>query len=441
MRHHEQRNRIVIGLGFGDEAKGSTVDYLCSLGGVSSVVRFNGGGQAAHNVIVDGKHHTFRQFGSGTLAGVPTFLSRFFLINPWQLAAESEDLGELGVVDPLGLITVSPDALVVTPVHIAANRSREDLRGADRHGSCGLGIGETVWYDLAARQGLAAGETLFDIMAMLPAAEPALRVKDCFDPQTLRDRLMALTAFYAPLIGESRHGHPTVREMSLDLMDFIRAVKVRDDAGHISALAVDGSLVFEGAQGVLLDEWRGFHPHTTWSSTLPLNAQALLAEAGQQRAEVVGVLRAYGTRHGAGPFPTEDPALKAALPEPHNGEGRYQGAWRTGHLDLVALRYAAEVCREHGGLDALALTHLDTLAAQEGNVRVALRYDGIAEPFPLGDYRDLAHQEKLRMSAQTAVPVLEPLIAAEVLGLVQDVLGAPVRIVAHGPRREDRRTP
>lgn len=441
MSRQEQRHRIVVGLGFGDEAKGSTVDYLCSLGGVSSVIRFNGGGQAAHNVIVYGKHHTFRQFCSGTLAGVPTFLSSFFLLNPWHLAAESEALAALGVVDPLGLVTVSPEALVVTPVHIAANRTREDLRGAGRHGSCGLGIGETAWYDLATRQGLAAGETLFDIMATVQTTAPALRVKDCFDPQTLRDRLMALTAFYAPLIAEGGHEHPTVREMALDLIEFVGAVQVRDDAAHIGAMAQEGSLVFEGAQGVLLDEWRGFHPHTTWSSTLPSNAQMLLAKAGQPRAEVIGVLRAYGTRHGAGPFPTEDPALETALPEPHNGEGRYQGAWRIGHLDLVALRYAAEACREHGGLDALALTHLDTLAAGEGKVKVALRYDGIAEPFPLGDYQDLVHQEKLMLSAQAAAPVLEPLTAAEVVGLVEHVLGAPVCTVAHGPRREDRRTP
>lgn len=438
MNPNGQRHKIVVGLGFGDEAKGSTVDYLCSLGPVSSVVRFNGGSQAAHNVIAAGRHHTFRQFGSGTFAGAPTFLSRYSLINPWHLAEESGDLAALGVDDPLGLVTVSPEALVVTPVHIAANRIREELRGTDRHGSCGLGIGETVWYDLAARQGLAAGETLFDITATQSIHGPALRVKDCFDPKILRDRLLALTAFYAPLIARGGHEHPTVREMALDLMAFARAVQVRDDAEHLAAMAQEGPLVFEGAQGVLLDEWRGFHPHTTWSTTLPSNAQELLLEAGQPQAEVIGVLRAYATRHGAGPFPTEDPAL-AALPEPHNGEGRYQGSWRAGHLDLVALRYAADVCRRHGGLDALALTHLDTVAAQ-GMVKVAVSYEGIAEPFPLGDHRDLRHQEKLTLVARDAAPVLEPLTMQEVVGLVEDVLKAPVSIVADGPRREDRRT-
>ena len=434
-----QHHTIVVGLGFGDEGKGSTVDYLCSLGGVSCVVRFNGGGQAAHSVTADGVHHTFRQFGAGTLAGVPTYLSRYVLVNPWHLAAESEDLAALGVAEPLSLLTVSPDALVVTPVHIAANRTREELRGRGRHGSCGLGIGEAAWYDLAARRRLASGEALFDITVTAAAPEPALRVRDCFDPQTLRTRLMALAAFYAPLIASGDHSHPTVRGMALDLIEFARAVRVRDDAGHLASAAGGGSLVFEGAQGVLLDEWRGFHPHTTWSTTLPANAQALLSDAGQPRGEVVGVLRTYATRHGEGPLPTEDPDLAAVLPEPHNSGGGYQGPWRVGHLDLVALRYAAQACRARGGgLDALALTHADSLTAHEGELKVALRYEGSAEPFPLGPARDLRHQEKLTQTARAASPVLEPLTAETVVGIVREALGAPVRTVAWGQCRGDR---
>ena len=82
---------IVVGLGFGDEAKGATVDFLCAQDDVAGVVRFNGGAQAAHNVVADGRHHTFRQFGSGTLSGVPTFLSRYCLVEPIGLAGEAED--------------------------------------------------------------------------------------------------------------------------------------------------------------------------------------------------------------------------------------------------------------------------------------------------------------------------------------------------------------
>ena len=122
------------------------------------------------------------------------------------------------------------------------------------------------------------------------------------------------------------------------------------DGSHLADLLRAGPVVFEGAQGVLLDEWRGFHPYTTWSTTTFANAEQLLAEAGQQAIRL-GVTRCYAPRHGPGPLVTEDPILD--LPEPHNGRGAWQGPFRTGHLDAVALRYAIEVA---GGVDALAVT-------------------------------------------------------------------------------------
>src|SRR5687768_225602 len=131
----------VVGLGYGDEGKGTVVDYLTRKHTAHTVVRFNGGAQAAHNVVTpDGKHHTFAQFGSGTLAGARTHLSRFMLVNPLDLFNEARHLESLGIADPLQLVTISPDALVTTPLHVAANLIRE-LQ--NQHGSCGKGIGET----------------------------------------------------------------------------------------------------------------------------------------------------------------------------------------------------------------------------------------------------------------------------------------------------------
>lgn len=132
------------------------------------------------------------------------------------------------------------------------------------------------------------------------------------------------------------------------------------DGAHLARVLRTGSVVFEGAQGVLLDEWHGFHPYTTWSTTTFANAEALLAESGRScPARRLGVVRAYTTRHGPGPHMTEDRELAALLPEPHNGTGAWQGAFRVGHFDAVAHAYAVEVC---GGVDALALTHLDAPA-------------------------------------------------------------------------------
>ncbi|NUP38314.1 MAG: adenylosuccinate synthetase, partial [Streptomyces sp.] len=140
---------VVVDLGFGDAGKGATVDRLCRGGGVTAVVRFNGGAQAAHNVVTpDGRHHTFAQFGSGTLHGVPTHLSRFTVVDPLALAAEADHLRGLGVPDPYGLLTVDREAPLATPYHAAANRLREQARGAARHGSCGMGVGEAARYAL-----------------------------------------------------------------------------------------------------------------------------------------------------------------------------------------------------------------------------------------------------------------------------------------------------
>ena len=140
---------VVAGLGFGDEGKGTTVDWLVRRHESALVVRYNGGAQAAHNVVLpDGRHHTFSQFGSGTLAGAETFLSRYMLVNPSAMLNEAAGLAGLGVVDPLSRVHVDEDALITTPFHIAANRAREQARGDGRHGSCGMGIRETILFPL-----------------------------------------------------------------------------------------------------------------------------------------------------------------------------------------------------------------------------------------------------------------------------------------------------
>jgi adenylosuccinate synthase len=321
---------IVVDLGYGDAGKGTVVDWLTSpaMGGepVGAVVRFNGGAQAGHNVVTpDGRHHTFAQFGSGTLHGVPTHLSRFMLVEPLALAGEAKHLAALGVPDPLALLTIDRRALVTTPYHAAANRARETARGSARHGSCGVGIGETMAFALAH-------------------PDDALRVGDCAAPAALRRKLRRLQEHYLDQFGALHSLRtPTRGALAGAYRAFAERVWLVDET-YLPALLGRRPVVFEGAQGVLLDEWRGFHPYTTWSTTTFDNAEALLAEAGQAgSAQRLGVTRPYLTRHGAGPFVTEDAALAAALPEPHNGTGTWQGPFRVGHLDLVALRYAVEV--------------------------------------------------------------------------------------------------
>ncbi|TDC89466.1 adenylosuccinate synthetase [Actinomadura sp. 7K507] len=410
---------IVVDLGFGDAGKGTVVDHLCSAASgttspVVAVVRFNGGAQAAHNVVTaDGRHHTFAQFGSGTFTpGVRTHLSRFMLVDPLALASEADHLRALGVRDALDRLTADRDALLTTPYHRAANRARESARGADRHGSCGMGIGETASYALAHGG--------------------APRVGDCLSPARLRRRLAALHDWYRDTF-PSGGDVPDVDACAGAFTAFAeRVATVGGD--HLHGLLRTGDVVFEGAQGVLLDEWHGFHPYTTWSTTTFANAETLLAEAGEPAARL-GVLRAYATRHGPGPFVTEDPVLTADLPEPHNGAGRWQGAFRAGHLDAVALRYALDVA---GGADGLAVTHLDVAGARP-DLRACLAYEmdgeraGRLETGP----PDLDRQAALTRRLLRARPVYAPLgRAAET---IEDVLRTPVVLRSHGPSAADKR--
>src|SRR5919198_6502476 len=137
---------LLVDLTYGDAAKGATVDFLARREPVHTVVRFNGGPQAGHNVVTpDGRHHTFAQFGSASFVpGVLTYLSRFVLVNPLNAFREAAHLRAVGAADAFDRLVVHPDCLVITPYHVAANRLREIARGAGRHGSCGMGIGETV---------------------------------------------------------------------------------------------------------------------------------------------------------------------------------------------------------------------------------------------------------------------------------------------------------
>jgi adenylosuccinate synthase len=425
---------VVVGLGFGDEGKGSVVDALCRDGSVTAVVRFNGGAQAAHNVVAGERHHTFSQFGSGTLSGTPTLLSRHVLVEPIALATEARELAALGVPDPLSLVSVDAAALLTTPIHVAANRAREDARGAGRHGSCGRGIGETVWYSLAARRGAGPGDVVEDQVVPHPPGTPPT-VGDCGDPARLRRRLDDLARFYEPLIAGSEHGFPAVEELVSLYRDFAGAVRTVS-GDEVGRRADRGRLVFEGAQGVLLDQWRGFHPHTTWSTVTPDVARGLL---GARRATVLGVTRTYQTRHGAGPLPTEDAGVLDRFPEAHNGTGRYQGAWRAGHLDEVLLRYATAAC---GGVDALAVTHLDRVASGLA-VATAHRTPSGADltGLPLGPAGALRHQRELTESLSRCTPLLEelPRDPDAVVDRLETLLDAPVLLTGTGPDRADHR--
>ncbi len=441
---------LVVDLGFGDAGKGLLTDYLVRRTGAGVVVRYNGGAQAGHNVVApDGRHHTFAQLGSGSFVeGVRTFLSRHVVIHPTALLLEAAALEAKGVRDPLSRLRISERALVITPFHQAAGRLRELARGDARHGSCGVGVGEAV------------GDAL-------ERPDEAVAAGDLRDPSRLRPRLRWLRERkryeIETFAGPALAGEAAARELSVFASDGLLD-RWLAEAGRLATLglitgdstlagwlAETGAAVFEGAQGVLLDEWAGFHPYTTWSRCTLENAVGLLAEAAPD-AEVrrIGVLRTHAVRHGPGPLPTETAELRSAVRE-HNGFGEWQGAVRYGWLDAVLARYALDAV---GPLDALALTHLDAPSRSrawrtcagyrvpeglETSDLIAAGSGGIVERLAAPAGHCLDRQARLTDLLFQARPVLEEHEpdAAAVVRRTEELLGRGVDLLCSGPRATD----
>jgi adenylosuccinate synthase len=340
------RATIVVGLGYGDEGKGTMVDYLCRQVESPTVVRFNGGGQAAHNVVLpDGTHHCFSLFGSGTLAGARTHLSRFVLVNPLAMANEAIAIRKKTGIDPTAITTIDPRCPVVTPWHVEANRWRERKR-FEKHGSCGVGIGE-VMMDVEKANHISMGE--------LADGDYYWQLK----------RLQERKFKEFP---EMEKHCPSIEEV-MDAYDCIIPRLIQKMSYEI----LGGNLVFEGAQGVLIDEKYGHAPYHTWSNCTFDNAVQVLREIyWSGDVERVGVLRSFATRHGPGPFPTECKELEWAVEDDHNKYNEWQGNFRVGRFDFAAVKYAIESCR---GIDSLAVTHLDKMSCRQiFALTVPLRY-------------------------------------------------------------------
>jgi len=438
----------VVGLAFGDEGKGATIDALARLRPPAAVVRFNGGPQAAHHVVTEGGVHCFAQLGSGLLASATarSVSTARVLVEPLGLLREARALEELGGAPPLPRLFLDEGSVVVTPFHRLMNRAHELARGQGRHGSCGLGVGQAY-------------------MDALNPAVPTVRLGELRDPAALRRkmnliRLMKLDQVdqlaeqtghdLGPVLGELRR--PGLIDEALrgyaELLARVPALAPRGEADARGG--GEGPLLFEGAQGVLLDETHGFWPHVTPSTTTFAWADQWLG----RRPYRLGVLRAFSTRHGAGPFVAER-RHEALLRGEHNGVNDWQGAFRVGWFDLLLARHALAVA---GGVDGLALTCLDRLAGlpRVGVVR-AWRYDGdpdqVADLFeidrsPAPTITALKHQEAPTRERQTRLtqalarcaPVVdeEPRSEGALVGLIERELGVEAVLLARGPAASGR---
>ena len=383
----------VIGAAWGDEGKGLMVDYLSDDNAL--VVRFNGGAQAGHTVVTpDGRRHVFSHVGAGALRGAPTFLSRHFIINPMLFAKEMGSLRRL-IGDPD--IGADPDAVVTTPWDMLINQAIEDARGDARHGSCGVGINETVTRCERGDPRL--------ILRLSDLSNPGRvdMVAGYIRSVYLPIRLQELGIEFAPALAGFAT-HPALRENFVAgcrrLADHVTMATPRFYAAAMGAKQI----VFEGAQGLALDEVRGEMPHVTRSRTGLTNVIGLMDEFGLTEARAVYVTRAYATRHGAGPLRTHEEGL--VYEDTTNAAHAYQGTMRFGHLD--ADRLAADIradIESHTNIDgSIALTHVDQVPYE-----IHARASDKTEKFT---YHDL-------------------------LRLLTEKAGLPVRYQSHGPTRKD----
>lgn len=424
-----KRAIVTVGLGWGDETKGACIDHLvrnAHLFGSTSplVVRYSGGSQCGHNVQVGDKRHTFSQFGSGALVGVPTYLGPQVIISIPEMRREFAHLRELCSVGFNDLL-IDKSCLVSTDLHKSINRTKEIARGTRRHGSCGHGIGETREYWLKY-----GNDAIF-------AADLKNRRVLCDKLELMKQRLLQTLATMSDYDNDVafNQGLEFTKFMNIDVVAV--ADKLYKDSGllyvvdHIPDCDV---AFFEGAQGVLLDEWYGFHPHTTWSTVTPHYAIEMLNSVGCSNYSVLGITRTYTTRHGHGPFPSFDFELTQSLPDPGNPINQWQGAFKCGFLDFSLLRYAIKAC---GRIDGIVLSCVD----QTPNM-VCDGYNSTSSVFPHALFSqnivpNYGLSDDLSRKLRSVHPVLQPTDIGDIRRRLTEL--APIAIEGSGPTALDRK--
>lgn len=312
--------QAVIGAAFGDEGKGRTVNFL-SEGKSTLVVKHNGGAQAGHTVSLEKGRHVFSHFGSGTLQGSPTYLSRQFIVNP--LLAFNEKV-ELDSKNTLPITLIDTQARLSTPYDMLLNQYIERWRATKegQHGSVGVGIHETTRrpQDLQIHFGDPIEEVGATLSRIREYAIERLGGLEIAVPEEMRD--------------------PRIGAEFLDKLEWLNTYAIPANA---KILQVFDHIIFESGQGLLLDgvESNPFFPHVTCSRTGIHTINEVLRDSRLGdwiHVDIYYCLRTYMTRHGAGPFPTEDKEMR--FPDQTNQPNEWQGAMRFGKLDIPRIRMA-----------------------------------------------------------------------------------------------------
>lgn len=325
-----KRCSIVIGSLWGDEGKGHMTDILCNSENTLNI-RFNGGAQASHTVVTpDNKRHAFRHFGAGTFAGAKTYLSKDFIVNLPAFYKERKELIDEFHLTPYEF--VNPNCIVTTPWDIYINQAIEIIRGKDRHGSCGYGINEIVERSSIEKYRI----TVMDLLFKDRLTNKLLAIQNEYVELRLKNKynlsIKDLTEEYQQLITDKEN----IDMFLFFAEEFVSNVRIYD-TGIINKF---DNVVFEGAQGLLLDQNNmDCFPHVTRSNTGIKNVMEILNTLNYNgKINIYYMSRCYITKHGAGPFKSEinEKPYKNVV-DLTNIPNEFQGSLRFGYLDFDLL--------------------------------------------------------------------------------------------------------
>ena len=419
------RNVVVIGTQWGDEGKGKIVDWLTDR--AQGVVRFQGGHNAGHTLVIAGKKTVLHLIPSGILrGGVHCYIGNGVVLSPEALVHEMDELEAAGV-QVAAQMRISEACPLILPYHVAIDQAREAAKGEQKIGTTGRGIGP-AYEDKVARR--------------------AIRLQDLFKPVRFAEKLQELLDYHNFLL-EKFYKQPKVEfqktlDQALALAPRIAPLVADVPRALYDANRTGKNLLFEGAQGSLLDIDHGTYPYVT-SSNCVSGAAAAGAGIGPMHLHyVLGITKAYSTRGGGGPFPTE---LSDVIGERLRQRGQEFGATtgrprRTGWFDAAALKRSIQL----NGVSGLCITKLDVLDGAEAlKICVGYEIDGrLSDILPVGAeelercvpvYDEIDGWQESTVGVKTYEGL--PKAARKYLRRIEELCAVPVDIISTGPDRDE----
>lgn len=416
---------VVIGAQWGDEGKGKVVDLLTEQ--AAAVARFQGGHNAGHTLVIEGRKTILRLIPSGILhQRVYCFIGNGVVLSPTAFLQEVSELEKAGI-DVIGRLFISEACALIMPYHVVLDRAREVARGKAAIGTTGRGIGP-AYEDKVARRGI--------------------RFSDLFDEGYFRERLKEVLDYHNFVLKYYHQAEAlNYYEICEEMLAFASSLRPfqKDVASALAQVRQEGkNILFEGAQGVFLDIDHGTYPFVTSSNTIAGNASIGTGIGPRHLDYILGIAKAYATRVGAGPFPTElQNEIGQHLAKQGNEFGSVTGrARRCGWLDIVMLRRALWL----NSFSGFCVTKLDVLDGLKTlKICTYYRLDNEQLAFPPTELRELIRcepiYEELPGWEGSTLGITEfsdlPTNAQKYLLRIEELAGVPIHMVSTGPDRKD----